>query len=51
MGRKPGVNGAAKARRRESSMMFGGAGAGAGAGLGISPKISIPALREDSGQF
>ena len=47
MGRKPGVNGAAKARRRESSMMFGGAGAG----LGISPKISIPALREDSGQF
>lgn len=49
MGRKPGVNGAAKARRRESSMMFGGAGAGAG--LGISPKISIPALREDSGQF
>lgn len=47
MGRKPGVNGAAKARRRESSMMFGGPGAG----LGISPKISIPALREDSGQF
>lgn len=47
MGRKPGVNGSAKARRRESSMMFGSAGAG----LGISPKISIPALREDSGQF
>lgn len=47
MGRKPGVNGAAKARRRESSMMFGNAGAG----LGISPKISIPALKEDSGQF
>lgn len=47
MGRKPGVNGSAKARRRESSMMFGSAGAG----LGISPKISIPALRGDSGQF
>lgn len=46
MGRKPGVNDAAKARRRESSMMFGNTGAG----LGISPKISIPALRENSSQ-
>lgn len=43
--RKPGVNGSVKARRRESSMLL----VSGGGGPGIQPKLSIPALREDTG--
>lgn len=45
IGRKPGVNSAAKARRRESSMLLMGGGDG-----GMQQKGSVPAHRDDSGK-